>query len=71
MEVSKQLARLFKQPDPNGYEAELSRWQDFNVSFKAWLFYGDGHFEVDFHRVEAIMLRPQLSVWMVNAKNQK
>ena len=23
--------KVVKQPDPNGYEAELSRWQDFNV----------------------------------------
>ena len=47
--------KVVKQPEPFGsesHEAELSRRQDFNVSFKAWLFYGNEHFEVDFHRVE-------------------
>ncbi|CAL1158193.1 unnamed protein product [Cladocopium goreaui] len=26
---------------------DLAKWQDFNVSFKAWLFYGNKHFETE------------------------
>ena len=49
------LAEVFtRQPAPFGsesHEDDLSRWQDFNVSCKAWLFYGNKSYELD-HRVE-------------------
>ena len=49
-----EAGKLVRQPAPFGsesHEDDLSRWQDFNVSCKAWLFYGNKSYELD-HRVE-------------------
>ena len=50
-----EASKVIRQPDPFGsenHEEDLSKWQDFTVNFKAWLFYGDSGFESDLHRVE-------------------
>eukprot|EP00435_Cladocopium_sp_Y103_P063021 s303_g24.t1 len=50
-----EASKVVRQPEPFGsenHEDDLAKWQDFNVTFKAWLFYGNKHFEVDLHRVE-------------------
>ena len=48
-------SKVVRQPEPFGsecHEDDLAKWQDFDVSFKTWLFYGNKHFETDLHRVE-------------------
>ena len=48
---------MIRQPEPFGsevHEEDLGRWQDFNVNFRAWLFYGNKHFEGDLHRIESV-----------------
>ena len=50
-----EASKVIRQPDPFGsenHEEDLSKWQDFTVNFKAWLFYGDSGFETDLHRIE-------------------
>ena len=50
-----EASKVVRQPEPFGsecHEDDLAKWQDFNVSFKAWLYYGNKHFETDLHRVE-------------------
>jgi len=50
-----EASKVIGQPDPFGsenHEEDLSKWQDFTVNFKAWLFYGDSGFETDLHRIE-------------------
>ena len=50
-----EASKVVRQPEPFGsenHEEDLSRWQDFNVNFKAWLYYGNPKFELDLHRVE-------------------
>eukprot|EP00435_Cladocopium_sp_Y103_P046478 s88_g13.t1 len=50
-----EASKVVRQPEPFGsenHEEDLSRWQDFNVNFKAWLYYGNPKVEVDLHRVE-------------------
>ena len=50
-----EASKVVRQPEPFGsecHEDDLAKWQDFNVSFKAWLFYGNKYFETDLHRVE-------------------
>ena len=50
-----EASKVVRQPEPFGskcHEDELAKWQDFDVSFKAWRFYGNKHFETDLHRVE-------------------
>ena len=50
-----EASEVVRQPAPFGsesHEDDVSKWQDFNVSFKAWLLCGNKHFEVDLHRVE-------------------
>ena len=52
-----EASKVIRQPDPFGSEndeEDLSKWQDFTVNFKAWLFYGDSGFESDFHRIETM-----------------
>ena len=52
-----EASKVIRQPDPFGsenHEEDLSKWQDFTVNFKAWLFYGDSGFESDFHRIETM-----------------
>ena len=44
-----------RQPEPFGsenHDDDLSKWQDFTINFKAWLYYGNPKFELDLHRVE-------------------
>ena len=46
---------MVRQPEPFGsenHEDDLSKWQDFSINFKAWLYYGNPKFEYDLHRVE-------------------
>ena len=43
-----EASKVVRQPEPFGsecHEDDLAKWQDFNVSFKAWLYYGNKHFE--------------------------
>ena len=50
-----EASKVVRQPEPFGsenHEDDLSKWQDFNVNFKAWLYYGNPKFELDLHRVE-------------------
>jgi hypothetical protein len=50
-----EASKVIRQPDPFGsenHEEDLSKWQDFTVNFKAWLFYGDSSLETDIHRIE-------------------
>jgi len=52
----KEASRMVRQPDPFGsedHESDLSKWQDFCVNLKAWLFLGNSGFEVDLHRAES------------------
>ena len=42
-----EASKVVRQPEPFGsesHEEDLSKWQDFNVSFKAWLFYGNSKY---------------------------
>ena len=53
----KEASKVIRQPEPFGsevHEEDLGRWQDFNVNFRAWLFYGNKHFEGDLHRIESV-----------------
>ena len=53
----KEASKVIRQPEPSGsevHEEDLGRWQDFNVNFRAWLFYGNKHFEGDLHRIESV-----------------
>ena len=53
----KEASKVIRQPEPFGsevHEDDLARWQDFNVNFRAWLFYGNKHFEGDLHRIEFV-----------------
>ena len=50
-----EASKVVRQPEPFGsevHEDDLSKWQDFSVNFKAWLFYGNSAYEVDLHRAE-------------------
>ena len=50
-----EASTVIRQPDPFGsenHEKDLSKWQDFTVNFKAWLFYGDSGLETALHRIE-------------------
>ena len=58
MTTSKRLAGWSgnRQPDLFGsedHDSDLSKWQDFCVNLKAWLFLGNPKFEVDLHRAES------------------
>ena len=46
---------MVRVPEPFGsenHEEDLARWQDFQVNFRAWLYYGNPLFEEDLHRTE-------------------
>ena len=50
-----EASKVIRQPEPFGnenHEDDLSKWQDFSINFKAWLYYGNPKFEYDLHRVE-------------------
>ena len=50
-----EASKVVRQPEPFGSEShddDLSKWQDFTINFKAWLYYGNPKFELDLHRVE-------------------
>ena len=52
-----EASKVVRQPEPFGsenHEDDLSKWQDFNVNFKAWFYYGNPKFELDLHRVQVI-----------------
>lgn len=56
MDSFKEASRMVRQPDPFGsedHESDLSKWQDFCVNLKAWLFLGNPGFEQDLIRAEA------------------
>ena len=46
---------MVRQPEPFGsenHEDDLSKWQDFSINFKAWLYCGNSKFGYDLHRVQ-------------------
>ena len=50
-----EASKVVRLPEPFGsenHEDDLARWQDFQVNFRAWLYYGNPLFEQDLHRTE-------------------
>ena len=49
-----EASKVVRLPEPFGsenHEDDLARWQDFQVNFRAWLYYGNPLFEQE-HRTE-------------------
>ena len=47
-----EASKVVRLPEPFGsenHEDDLARWQDFQVNFRAWLYYGNPLFEQDLH----------------------
>ena len=69
-----EASKVVRQPEPFGSENhkdDLSEWQDFNVNFKAWLYYGNPKFELDLHRVEVTHADTPIAMLMGRRRRSK